>query len=92
LAASGDLTDSADRSSILIIDGSSTRQTKTRVVNLTDKNSLLTANLMIKPNDIVYVMPNNMKAFNIGVKEATPVFTLINQMLTPFVNIKFLQN
>jgi len=92
LAASGDLTDSADRSSILIIDGSSTRQAKTRVVNLTDKNSLLTANLMIKPNDIVYVMPNNMKAFNIGVKEATPVFTLINQMLTPFVNIKFLRN
>ncbi len=92
LASSGDLTDSADRRSILIIDGNSARKSKTRVVNLTDKHSLQTANLMIKPNDIVYVMPNNMKAFNIGVKETTPIFRLINQMLTPFVNIKFLRN
>ena len=92
LASAGDLTDSADRGSILIIDGDSAGKSKTRVVNLTDKHSLITANLMIKPNDIVYVMPNNMKAFNIGVKETTPIFTLINQMLTPFVNIKFLRN
>ena len=92
LASSGDLTDSADRRSILIIDGNSAGKSKTRIVNLTDKHSLQTANLMIKPNDIVYVMPNNMKAFNIGVKETTPIFRLINQMLTPFVNIKFLRN
>jgi len=92
LASAGDLTDSADKTAILIIDGDSTGQSKTRIVNLTNKYSLQTANLMINPNDIVYVMPNNMKAFNMGVKEATPVFTLINQMLTPFVNIKFLRN
>ena len=92
LASAGDLTDSADRRSILIIDGNSAGKSKTRIVNLTDKHSLQTANLMIKPNDIVYVMPNNMKAVNIGIKETTPIFSLINQMLTPFVNIKFLRN
>ena len=90
LATAGDLTDSANRQSILVIDGSNSKNT--RVVNLTDMHSLRTANLMIKPNDIVYVMPNSMKTFNLGIKEATPLFTLINQMLTPFVNIKFLSN
>jgi polysaccharide export outer membrane protein len=92
LATAGDLTDSANRKSILIVDGSSGNRTNTRIVNLTDIHSLQTANLMIKPNDIVYVMPNNMKTFNIGIKEATPIFTLINQILTPFVNIKFLRD
>jgi polysaccharide export outer membrane protein len=91
LATAGDLTDTANRKSILIVDGSGNR-TNTRVVNLTDIHSLQTANLMIKPNDIVYVMPNDMKTFNIGIKEATPIFTLINQILTPFVNIKFLRD
>ena len=92
LASAGDFTDSANRNSILIVDGTSRDKTNARIVNLTDVRSLQTANLMIKPNDIVYVMPNDMKAFNMGIKEATPIFTLINQMLTPFVNIKFLRN
>jgi len=60
------------------------------VVNLTDINSLRTANLMIKPNDIVYVMPNKMKAFNTRVREIDPVFNLIGNVLQPFVSIKFL--
>ena len=92
LATAGDLTDSANRKSILIVDGNNGSRSNTRIVNLTDLHSLQTANLMIKPNDIVYVMPNNMKTFNIGIKEATPFFTLINQILTPFVNIKFLRD
>jgi len=47
---------------------------------------------MIKPNDIVYVMPNNMKAFNVKVNEISPVFRLIGDILQPFVNIKYLTN
>lgn len=89
LATVGDLTDTADRSSILIIDGNN--KDRTRIVNLTDKYSLQTANLMIKPNDIVYVMPNDMKSFNTGIKEISPMFNLIGQILDPFVSIKFLQ-
>jgi len=90
LASAGDLTDSADRSAILIVDGNSNGAKKSRIVNLTDKNSLITANLMIKPNDIVYVMPNDMKSFNTGVKEVSPIFNLIGQILNPFVSIKLL--
>jgi len=90
IAKSGDLTDSANRKSILIFRGGDTSRIHTSVVNLTDVNSLKTANLMIKPNDIVYVMPNGMKAFNVGVNEVSPIFRLIGNILQPFVSIKYL--
>jgi polysaccharide export outer membrane protein len=92
IAKAGDLTDEANRKSILILRGGERSQVKTEVVNLTDINSLKMANLMIKPNDIVYVTPNSMKAFNTGVKEIDPIFNLIGHVLTPFVSIKFLSN
>ena len=90
LDKAGDLTDSADRKSILIMRGTNQSKVQTEVVNLTDINSLRTANLMIKPNDIVYVMPNKMKAFNTRVREIDPIFNLIGNVLQPFVSIKFL--
>lgn len=90
IAKSGDLTDTANRKSILIFRGGDTAKVHTSVVNLTDVNSLRTANLMIKPNDIVYVMPNGMKAFNVGVNEISPVFRLVGNILQPFVSIKYL--
>lgn len=92
IAKSGDLTDMANRKSILIFRGGDTAKVHTRVVNLTDINSLKTANLMIKPNDIVYVMPNGMKAFNVGVNEISPVFALIGNILQPFISIKYLND
>lgn len=92
LAKAGDLTNQANRSSILILKGSTTSTVSTQIVNLTDANSIITANIMIKPNDIVYVMPNGMKAFNTKINEITPVFQLISNILQPFVNIRFLSN
>lgn len=92
IAKAGDLTDTANRKSILILRGGDTSKVHTEVVNLTDVNSIRTANLMIKPNDIVYVMPNDMKAFNTRVHEVSPLFTLIGNILSPFVSIKYLSN
>lgn len=92
LAKAGDIRDTADRESILILRGGGTSTVNTELVNLTDINSIRTANLMIKPNDIVYVMPNDMKAFNTQVKEIEPLFNLIGNVLSPFVSIKYLSN
>jgi polysaccharide export outer membrane protein len=92
LAVAGDLTIHANRKSILIFKGGDAKHVRTRVINLTDKNSLLSANLMVEPNDIVYVMPNDMKAFNNTVQEISPIFSLIGNILSPFVSIKFLSN
>jgi len=92
LAKAGDMTDSANKSSILIIKNGQMSKVHTKVINLTDANAIATASLMIEPNDIVYVMPNGMKAFNTKVNEITPVFQLISNILQPFVNVKFLTN
>jgi len=90
LAKAGDLTTSANRSSILIIKNGQMSRVHTKIVNLTDVNALATANLMIEPNDIVYVMPTSMKAFNNRVNEISPIFQLISNVLQPFVNVKVL--
>jgi len=92
LAKAGDLTNSANRKSILIIKNGQMSKVHTKIVNLTDANALATANLMIEPNDIVYVMPNGMKAFNNKVDEIRPIFQLIGNILQPFVNVKVLTN
>ena len=92
LARAGDLTDHANRKSILVMRRDGNAKITSQIINLTSANSIISANLMIKPNDIVYVMPNDMKAFNNKVNEISPVFRLISNILQPFVNIKFLSN
>ena len=92
LARAGDLTDQANRDSILVMRKTANSEVTSTIVSLTDIHSIVSANIMIKPNDIVYVMPNGMKAFNTQVNEISPVFRLISNILQPFVNIKFLSN
>ena len=90
LAKAGDLTESANRASILIMKNGQMSKVNTQIVNLTDRNAIATASLMIEPNDIVYVMPNGMKAFNNKVNEISPVFQVISNILQPFVNVRVL--
>ncbi len=91
LAKAGDLTDSANKKAIMIL-RSSNGKIDAETVNLTDVNSLRTANLMIKPNDIVYVLPNDMKSFNSSIKDIDPIFGLIGHILSPFVSMKYLSD
>ena len=91
LAKAGDLTDSANKKSIMIL-RSKEGKINSQTVDLTDINSLRTANLMIKPNDIVYVLPNDMKTFNSSVKNIDPIFGLIGHILSPLVSVKYLSN
>jgi len=91
LAKAGDLKDTANKRAIMILRSGKDR-INSEIVNLTDFNSLKTANLMIKPNDIIYVLPNDMKAFNVKVDEINPVFRLISNVLSPFITIRLLSN
>jgi len=87
----GDFKDSADKTKIMILRNGGDR-VHSELVNLTDINSLKTANLMIKPNDIVYVLPNNMKIFNKKVSDVSPIVRLIGSLLSPFITLKILSN
>jgi polysaccharide export outer membrane protein len=91
ISKAGDFRDSANKQAIMILRSGKDR-INSEIVNLTDFNSLKTANLMIKPNDIVYVLPNDMKAFNVKVDEINPVFRLISNVLSPFITVKVLSN
>ena len=89
LAQAGDLTDHANRHAIVIMKRrGNTVQTET--LDLTGVNSIKLASMMIYPNDVIYVTPNSMKAFNIGVNEVTPAFNLLGTITQPIVNIKYL--
>ncbi len=90
IALGGDLTVQANRKSILVFKGGDSNKVRSRLVNLTDVNSLRTANLMIEPNDIIYVMPNGMKTFNNKVGEISPIFNLLGSILNPFVTLRVL--
>ncbi len=91
LAKAGDLTDSANRRAIMVLRATPSGIER-EMVDLTDTNSLRMASLMIKPNDIVYVLPSDIKAFNVNVDEINPVFRLISNILSPFVSVKYLSN
>ena len=91
VSKAGDFKESADKTKIMILRNRGER-VESEFVNLTDANSLKTANLMIKPNDIVYVLPNKMKLFNTKVSEVSPIFGLIGSILSPFITLKVLSN
>ena len=89
LAIAGDLTPSANRKSIIILKNEK-GGIITKVVSLTDVNSIRIANQMIRPNDIVYVVPNGMHLFNNKINEINPIFQLVANALSPFLSIRIL--
>jgi polysaccharide export outer membrane protein len=91
LAYSGDLTDSAERTNLYVIHGG-LRIPEVREINLSDLSSMKLTSLILKPNDIVYVQPRGMKAYDIAFTEQMPFFNLIHAMLYPFVDYTQIKN
>lgn len=89
IAKSGDLKDTANRHAIVVLKARGNK-VYTETVDLTGPNSIRMASLMIYPNDIVYVAPNNIKSINVGVNEINPSLQLISNILSPIVAVKYL--
>jgi polysaccharide export outer membrane protein len=89
IAQAGDLTTSANRHAIVVMKH---RRNKvyTKTVDLTGKDAIKVASMMIYPNDVVYVTPNNIKAINVGINEVTPLLGIVGQTLQPIVSTKYL--
>lgn len=92
LAFAGDFTDSAVRDNIIVISHNTRNQMTMRRVDMTSFNSLNLANMMIKPNDIVYVQPNGWKQFNVASGDIMSVITPFTQILGTYASIKYLTN
>lgn len=86
ISRSGYLTDIASRTNVQIIRGN-LRNPKVRNIDLTNAESLLTASMLLQPNDIVYVQARQMDGFNKAFNEAVPFFNTISAMLNPFVQV-----
>lgn len=91
LAYSGDLTDDAERTNVKIIRGG-LRTPLVKEVNLANLSTLRVASLILQPNDIVYIQPRSMKAYNVAFKEQIPFFEMIHAMLFPFVDYTQIKN
>jgi len=92
LAFTGDLTDAAIRDNILILSRNSQNKLYIRSVDLTNFDHMSMANMMLKPNDIVYVQPNGWKEYKVASDNFTAPFRTIAEIASPFVQISFLRD
>ena len=90
LAHAGDLTDAAVRTEIMILSNHPTRGMQMRKVNLTNFDTMNYASLMLRPNDIVYVRPDDWKAFKVASDDYTSPFVTITKIAAPFVTLQYL--
>ena len=91
IARSGDLTDYASRTDIKVIRGD-LRNPEIRSVNLTKMDAISLASLYLKPNDILYVQPGEIKGYNRLFNDIVPFWNMLSSVLDPFVQRKTLIN
>ena len=92
LAFAGDLTDDAVRNEIIILSNSQTKGMQMRKVDLVNFDKMRYASLMLRPNDIVYVQPDEWKQFKVASDNFTTPFETITKIASPFVTLKYLQD
>lgn len=90
LASSGGLSDSARRDSIYILSYDQNLKMTLREINLSSFATLQALNTIVRPNDIVYVRPNNWKPFRVSADNLTSPFEAIAKVAAPFVSIQYL--
>jgi len=92
ITSAGGLTDSAQRDTIYIVNEDGRKNLKMRRVDLTQFASLQATNLIVKPNDIIYVQPNKWKSFRVASDDFTSPFETITKVAAPFVALKYLSD
>ena len=90
VASSGGLTDHAQRDSVYIMNQDGQRNMRLRKVDLTSFSALQATNLMVKPNDIIYVTPNKWKSYRVASDDFTSPFKTLSAVIQPFVQLEYL--
>lgn len=89
IAQAGDFNVYSQRTQVKVMRGDMHHPTIS-TIDMTKLASLSTSDLMLYSGDVVYVEPNSMRATNVNINEYLPALQLINSLITPFVNIKYL--
>jgi len=90
IAEAGDLKDSAVRDNIVVLSRNRQNKLYMRKVDLTHFDHVSLSNMMLRPNDIVYVQPDGWKEFKVSSANFTAPFKTISEVAMPFVNLKYL--
>ncbi len=91
LGKSGGLTDYAQRNKVLIIRGTQSNPV-IKTLDLTKVSALTSGGIRLYPNDVVYVMPNELRRRNLAIAEAVPGIDLAQKILGTLYTGKFLTN
>ncbi|WP_457564678.1 polysaccharide biosynthesis/export family protein [Caminibacter sp.] len=89
ISKSGGLTETARRNKIIIISGG-LEHPKIREVDLTKLSALNLKEMIIKPDDIVYVQPVGIKPLDVKLQGYQPILNFINSLFGTFANIKYI--
>jgi polysaccharide export outer membrane protein len=90
IAFAGGLTDDAVRNDIVILSPTPKKGMQLRHVDLTDFDKMRYASLMLRPNDVVYVRPNEWKKFKVASGNYVTPFAAIGKIISPFATLKYL--
>jgi polysaccharide export outer membrane protein len=90
LAQAGDITNYGQKDKISIVSHIPGKGMVMRSVDITDFDNIKYADLMLRPNDIVYVRPDSWKKFKVASDEFITPFEVISKIAAPFVTIKYL--
>jgi polysaccharide export outer membrane protein len=89
LAHEGAFTNSAVRSEVIIV-SSDKLGMRMRTVDLTNFDKMNYASLMLRPNDIVYVKPNDWKQFKVVSSDVTSVLDPILKIAGAYAAFAYL--
>jgi len=87
IAKRGGISKIGKRNGVVILRGDM-KNPEVSMVDLTDMRSILQHNMMLEPNDIVYIVPN----LNIVIEQALPATQIFNSLTSSAVNMKILTN
>jgi polysaccharide export outer membrane protein len=89
IASSGGFTEEADRKCIKIISNEG-NYTKVRIIDMTKISSIDANSIILKPNDIVYIQPHNLKPTDVKIGAMQPIVSFLNSILSTIVDLKII--
>jgi len=92
IAEAGDLTDAAVRDNIVVLSRNNENTLYMRKIDLTHFDHMSFSNMMLRPNDVVYVQPDGWKEFKVSSDNFTAPFETITKIASPFVTLKYLSD
>jgi len=88
IAYAGDLTDNAVRDNIVILSRNSSGKMSMRKIDLTNFDKMQVSNILIKPNDIIYVQPDNWKKVRVNTQNLSSILGAVSSIASPYFLIK----